>query len=100
MDKNYFKQLYLDEINNDGYDRWKAIKSLGVKLNWLHKGWDSVVEKGVDYYFYNYERKHRSKEEYGDKLNDEQVSKYLALIELLDDFKDNVIKPSKPMWTY
>lgn len=100
MDKNYFKKHYLNEINNDGYNRWDAIKYLSNQLSWVQGSWDSVVKKEEDYYFHNYERSHRSKEKYGDKLTEEQVGKYLALTELLDDFKNGVIKPSKPIWTY
>lgn|GEM_PF-5629548 len=100
MDKKAFKEIFLEEISKDNYNRWEAIKYLNKKLEWLHKGYDSIIEENGYYVFYNHERKHSNKEEHGEKLTDYQVGEYLALTEVLEGLKEYTINPLAVKWSY
>lgn len=89
---------YLDYINENNMSKSEALRYLRSKLSMLHGSWDSIVEKDGTYYFYDYERKHRSREEFGDELTEDEKLKYLSLTYIINSFDSGLLHPSNVKW--
>jgi hypothetical protein len=95
-----FKNLYVKKMNQDVLSKSEVLRYLNSNIEYLKNGWDSIIEHNGNHVFYDYERSHRSKEEYGKVLTLEEVNKFKALKELKNDIEEGKLTTVNPVWSY
>lgn len=84
---NKWEKQFRQEIKNKTYA--ESLKHLGEIEKEILGSWDSVVNKNGRYYLYDYERSHRSKEEYGKEIYGETLNRYLAAKKIQEEVFQN-----------
>lgn len=87
---NKWEKQFLQEIKGKTYG--EAMQHLSRVEKDILVGWDSITPKDGKYYYYDHERKHRSKEEYGSEVVGENLNRYLAATKLQEDLMQNRIQ--------